>query len=484
MSDYWKERIAQEMQYRQKEDTQIGAEMTKLFNRQYQAIQDEIDLFMKKYGDGQKITPAEAKKRVSEMDVVNFADKAKRYVQEKNFSPEANAELKIYNLKMKVSRFEMLQYHIDLEMVALADGERQIAEKYLNQTFVQEMNLQAGILGEFVQSPKVITHLAKAIIDTPYDGVVWSDRIWERQTALRLIVANLVQDTILRGRNAVTMARFLKQQFDVTGYQAKRLAVTETARVQTQVQKEMYKANQVGKYEFMAEPTACEICAKLDGKIFDTDDMTPGKNAAPMHPHCHCSTGPSADKDKLSELNQAHKKGDFTEITDQAIDKVPLVRIPGFTEVENRNLQESHKALLRDARDNNQSNEVMHILTGGNPVVVYGSRSEVDPNDSDTARFIIASSKERLLTVIHNHPGSSGFSMNDFNFFIRTPSVKTLTIVSNRGKVMYLTKTEDFDLQQISHVVMSTEGRKYIASREVEKLIKLLYSKGIKYLVR
>lgn len=312
MSDYWKERIAQEMLYRQKEDTQIGAEMTKLFNRQYQAIQDEIDLFMKKYGDGQKITPAEAKKRVSEMDVVNFADKAKRYVQEKNFSPEANAELKIYNLKMKVSRFEMLQYHIDLEMVALADGERQIAEKYLNQTFVQEMNLQAGILGEFVQSPKVITHLAKAIIDTPYDGVVWSDRIWERQTALRLLVANSVQGTILRGRNAVTMARFLKQQFDVTGYQAKRLAVTETARVQTQVQKEMYKANQVGKYEFMAEPTACEICAKLDGKTFDTDDMTPGKNAAPMHPHCHCSTGPSVTKERLDldkELDAIwHKK--------------------------------------------------------------------------------------------------------------------------------------------------------------------------------
>ena len=43
-----------------------------------------------------------------------FRDKAKQYVERKDFSDEANKALKLYNLSMKVSREQLLKQQLDL----------------------------------------------------------------------------------------------------------------------------------------------------------------------------------------------------------------------------------------------------------------------------------------------------------------------------------------------------------------------------------
>lgn len=116
-----------------------------------------------------------------------------------------------------------------------------------------------------------------------------------------------------------------RRLFDVSAYEAKRLVVTETARIQTAVQQEMYAVNGVEEYEYIAEPSACDVCAKLDGKAFKVTEMVPGKNAAPMHPHCHCSTAPSVNEkrkelnDKLDEIWHS-KYPHMDNVTNQYID--------------------------------------------------------------------------------------------------------------------------------------------------------------------
>ena len=53
------------------------------------------------------ITMAEAKKRADKLDIDAYARKAKKYVAKKDFSDEANEEMRIYNLTMKVNRLEL-----------------------------------------------------------------------------------------------------------------------------------------------------------------------------------------------------------------------------------------------------------------------------------------------------------------------------------------------------------------------------------------
>ncbi|HFR3748899.1 TPA: minor capsid protein, partial [Streptococcus suis] len=247
---------------------------------------------------------SEVKARVDEFDVKSFEEKAKRYVAEKNFSARANSELALYNLKMKTNRLALLQYQLDLELVALAEDERQLTERFLNDEFVKAIETQSGLLGQSVLSASQVGTVAQAVINTPFKDVVWSERIWQRQNALREVVARMTERLLLQGKNPTTMVSQLRKEFDVSASEAKRLAVTEGARVATEAQKQSYIANGYDEYEFIAEPSACPNCAKKDGKIFKVKDMIPGENAAPMHPWCHCSTGANVSKSTYTLSNE------------------------------------------------------------------------------------------------------------------------------------------------------------------------------------
>ena len=103
------------------------------------------------------------------------------------------------------------------------------------------------------------------------------------------------------------IARFRKE-FEVSASDAKRLAVTEGARVATEAQRQSLVANGYEEYEYIAEPKACDICKALNGKTFKVKAMEPGLNAAPMHPYCHCSVAAHFSLSDGEELEEKSLK--------------------------------------------------------------------------------------------------------------------------------------------------------------------------------
>ncbi|WP_394992660.1 minor capsid protein [Streptococcus alactolyticus] len=290
VNDYWKKRIEAEQLAKMERSATIGDEIGRLYDYHFKELEKEIRAFEQRYADKNGLSLSEVKARVDEMDVRAFEEKAKKYVAEKDFSAKANSELELYNLKMKINRLELLQYRLDLEMVALGDAEHKLTERFLNDEYVKEIENQSGLLGQSVLSAEQVTQTVQTILNTSFKGATWSNRIWQRQDALREIVARMAEDYLLKGKNPTTMIAKIRKEFRVSASEAKRLAVTEGARVATEAQRQSYKSNGYDEYEFIAEPTACDICKALNGKIFKVKDMEPGENAAPMHPHCHCST--------------------------------------------------------------------------------------------------------------------------------------------------------------------------------------------------
>lgn len=288
-SDYWKKRIRAEQEAKIERDANLGEEMKRLYDYHFSEIEKEIRAFEQRYADKNGLSLKDARERVSDMDVWAFEEKAKRYVAEKDFSAKANSELELYNLKMRMKRLELLQYQMDLELVTLADSEHKMTEKFLNQEYAKELELQAGLLGGSVLSDGAIKQMAQATLNTPFKGAIWSSRIWERQDELRYIAAKMTEDLLLKGKNPTDMISRLRKEFDVSVSEARRLAVTEGARMATEAQKHAFDANGYTEYEFISEPKACDICKPLDSKIFKVKDMEPGLNASPMHPHCRCS---------------------------------------------------------------------------------------------------------------------------------------------------------------------------------------------------
>ena len=182
-------------------------------------------------------------------------------------------------------------------------------------------------------------------------------------------------------------------------------------------------------------------------------------------------------------LKQARKHDFKVNITPQAIEKVPLVNIPALSDVENRNIQLMHKQLLEDAMKNNHSNEVAYILSKNGVYKVYGTENTVDFAKSHETELLLKLSPERSLDVLHNHPKGSTFSFDDIAFFVNTGSVRSLTIVTNQGKVMYLTKTKSIDATEVNKDLFGLNFTNDV-SKNIDNMSRILYNYGIRFKIR
>lgn len=287
-NSYWRNRVELEQKVAIKRDEDYATELKKMHDYYFNEIDKEIRTFINRYAEKNGNIPySEVVARLDAMDVAAFAEKAKRYVEEKDFGAIANRELAIYNLKMRVSRLEALQQELDLQMIALANEEEKKTGDFLKGEYLQGLKSQAGILG--VSEGATVSTAMKQAIDRNFNGATWSSRIWDRQNALRDIVKKATADLLILGKNPTQIISKLRKEFGVSAHQAKRLAVTEGSRVAMAAQKDSLESQGYDEYEYIAEPSACKICAPFDGRIFKVSEMESGRNCAPMHPFCRCS---------------------------------------------------------------------------------------------------------------------------------------------------------------------------------------------------
>lgn len=307
--DYWKKREEAQRKKDNKDMKSYSAEIKKIYQNMMDQISDEIYAFYSKYASDTGITMAEAIKRANKLDMEEYSRKAKKYVEEKNFSEQANAEMKLYNMTMKVNRLELLKANIGLELVSGHDELEKFFQEELEGKTIEELERLAGILGDSIQNNK---EFAESIVNASFHNATFSDRIWMHQDLLKNDINNLLQTGLIQGRNPNLLARDLRKRFNVKLSDAERLMRTEMARVQIDAQMKSYVANGIDEFEYIAcgGSDVCDICKKLDGKVFKVSKMMISENAPPMHPNCHCSTGVHIDNKEYEDwLNYIESGG-------------------------------------------------------------------------------------------------------------------------------------------------------------------------------
>lgn len=309
-SEYWKKREADALKSYQKDEEAYYEEIQEIYADMMERIQKEIDSFYIKYAVKEDISMAEAKKRVSQLDIKAYARKAKKYVRNRDFSDEANEEMRLYNATMKINRLEMLKANIGLELVSGYDELQKYFEQTLTDRTLDEFKRQAGILGETITDNAEMAH---SIVNASFHNATFSDRIWMHQDVLKNQLSSLLQTGLIQGRNPRQLAVELRKYFNVGIGNSERLMRTELARVQTAAQKRSFEKNGFEEYEFIANGTACEKCAGLDGQHFKVTKMMPGTNAPPIHPNCRCSTAAYQDSAEYEAWLDFLDKGGSTE---------------------------------------------------------------------------------------------------------------------------------------------------------------------------
>ena len=272
------------------------------------SIQQERDSFYAKYAEKEGITLAQAKQRVSRLDIEEYQRKAAKYVKDRDFSDQANAEMRLYNMTMKINRLEMLKANIGMELVESFDELQKFFGEKLTNRALDEFERLAGIFGDTVQNN---AKRAATIVNASFHHATFSDRIWMYQDVLKSELSKLLEQGMIQGKGSRELARSLRRVFDTSRSDAERLMSTELRRVQTEAAKQSYEANENDEYEFMTANAQgpCDVCKKLNGKTFKVKDMLPGKNAPPMHPRCHCCTAPHWDEAKFQAyLREENRK--------------------------------------------------------------------------------------------------------------------------------------------------------------------------------
>ena len=273
-----------------KDDRKMKREMAKLYRNSAEDIQRHIDADIMRFAAKENVSMAEAKKIISKTDVEAFQSTAKKYVEDKDFSPKANKELRRFNVTMRTNRLELLQARINVDTIMLAWEEEQLTAKYITEEVIKERIRQSGILGMTVPSSSQLETLARSVLLSDVSGATFSDRIWANQNELRSNINQAIERALIRGEHprnaAASIKRLVRDEYGMKKRAADRILITETARAQTIAGVEAFKAAEVDKMMWIAEPSACPICSEMDGKVFsiDTSGLT-----IPAHPFCRCS---------------------------------------------------------------------------------------------------------------------------------------------------------------------------------------------------
>lgn len=428
---YWEDREKQQHKKAKTDAKAYDKKIKQIYDDMLEACQKEIEAFYGKYASKEGITLAEAKKRVSQIDIERYEKKAKRYVKEKDFSAEANEEMRLYNLAMKVNRLEMLKANIGLELIAGHDEIQKFMSEILQGRTEDELKRQAGILGKTIRNNAKLAH---TIPYASFHNAKFSDRIWMYQDLLKADLEKLLSTALIQGKNPRVVAKELEKRFGVRTSDAQRLMRTELCRVQTEAQRKSYIANGFIKYRFIVNGTGCPICkeiAKKNGGVYMVKDMIPGLNAPPMHPHCMCSTAAYEDSAEYEAWLDYLSKGGTTEEWEKLKikklnkglsakiggDEVPLHEEPvQMGNVDYSNKEEVYKEL--QSFEKNAIKEKIEtayvVTTKGEVFKCFGIEDRVFP-DYDL--------KDKLkgASVSHNHPieeTTYTFSTADLSLFM------------------------------------------------------------------
>lgn len=332
--------------------------ITELYQESYDRLQAQIDKFYLGYAGREGLTKQEAMKRASEFDVTKFAERARKAVKEKDFSHKTNEWLRVYNLKMKVSRLELLKAELDLEINNLTSNLDEVFDKARRSEYLAEYKRQAGILNI---SSKGAKKRIDAILDADFYGQSFSSRVWGKnglQSQLqRDVFASLNRIYTDMNGYQKEMKR-LAERYNTSESNAKRLLKTEIARINSDTDHAVLQDNGFTHMIFVAESGACDICKPLDNTAVPIDKVEKGVNMFPMHPNCRCSA--------YGHIEMKYKDGKST-----------------IDEFENWNESEDN-IILEQTGENNKKSSSTRAITGEKQKLLPFEDDEVfEAQDSD-----------------------------------------------------------------------------------------------------
>ena len=284
---YWLKRSEELDKVAKKVEKEVMKELSALYREAFRSIEKEVNDFMMKHAEDHKLDYTTVTQMLTPIDLAEYNEKIQELhaMYRDTKSEHIKIEIDRLNARAKITRLQALQDAINVELTKVTHEYQMTLEDTLIGLFTDQYREVSELMG--VMSPVINREAIKTIIEYPYAGKMFSDRIWDNKDALvRHIHQNLTVG-IIRGDSVQKMARQLKKDLNVLYYQAERLVRTETNYAMNQAHLKGYEdSGVVEKYEFLAahDNRTSKLCRDQDAKTYKLKDAVVGVNYPPLHP--------------------------------------------------------------------------------------------------------------------------------------------------------------------------------------------------------
>ena len=307
--DYWEERQIKREAKAFTTIQDIEKEYKIALEKAKQDINKEISRITTTYMNDNILNYNEALKHLKGDDYKVWKKDLHDYVKEynkllKNAPLQAQKlylEIETLSAKSRISRLDSLKSQIDIELTKLIfrvenDSINALTSVYRD-TYT-EVTKDLGI-NAIVSRDKI-----KAVLDRPWSGANFSERLWSNTDKLAQTVKQEIVNGMIQGINLQTMTKRVSERFETAKKNdVERLLRTEVNYTLNQATLDGYKEAGIEKYEFSAtlDSRTSQICSELHGEIFEIKKIAVGLNYPPMHPRCRSTTIPVIDYESLAK---------------------------------------------------------------------------------------------------------------------------------------------------------------------------------------
>lgn len=292
---YWLKRSEELDKVATKVEKEVMKELSALYRDAFRSIEKEVNDFMMQYAKDHKLDYATVTQTLTPIDLAEYNQKIEElYAMYRDTGSEyIKIEIDRLNARAKITRLQALQDAINVELTKVTHEYQMTLEDTLIGLFTEQYKEVSELLG--IMAPVINREAIKTIIEYPYAGKMFSDRIWDNKDALVKHIKQNLTAGIIRGDSIQKMSRQLKKDLNVLYYQAERLVRTETNYAMNQGHLKGYAdSGVVEKYEFLAaiDSRTSKLCKKQNGKVYKLSEATVGVNYPPVHCNCRSTVIP------------------------------------------------------------------------------------------------------------------------------------------------------------------------------------------------
>lgn len=321
--DYWTRRsVLTTLDTIQKEEAYYK-QLKAVYDSAQKELENKLSVIYNRYAKNNNMSNTEAYKVLSKKDAADYKIEVNKYLElakEHAGDPQWEAYLLNQSLKHQYTVLDKLKtewknvaYGLDTK------GELFLDKIYQNAAYQTQYNGEAADIN--VNFSTVSPEKLDRVLNEDWSGEgKFSELLWKNKEKLANALDDILVKGFAKGSSYTQMAKDLAKRMDVSYNAALRLIRTESTRMENQGLLDTYKQLGAEQFQFTAvlDDRTSDICASMDGQIFNIEDAEVGLNVPPLHPNCRSVITPYYGEDvkERSMRNPETGKSEQTEYKD------------------------------------------------------------------------------------------------------------------------------------------------------------------------